>query len=664
MRRDPFPLALLVLFAALALDGCRSLDAERGDQRAAVGDWDGAVAAYRAAVLDQPDNRRVAAALDAAERRAAAERVRRGNDRLAAGDLPLAVGLYEEAVRLDPLSQLARAAVARARPRLEEARRAIVEGRMRLESGDAIGAERTLAPLRAFKEGFPEVAELYAKARKSAAAALRERAAKLLEGGDVARANDALAQAKQLETAETAEPVALAAASGAGPDAKVLIGAPALDAYGEAAAQVKALTDGLPRNRPQGLAKPEDYALPEEKLPALRTAVEAALAARPAGERQPAWLAHGRLCLQMTLDVAATHHMETAKHSLEVGQILDAYRELEAARALDREQTILAQYSETATAIRMNTAKALLLAADRAEADGLHHLAKLRARQATEVDPAAARAAAEVVARADARGGAPCIAVLPFQNYTGRDGLEERFYARLVRKLEADGAAGVLAFDLYRKRKEAGLLPPLAAIVRGELVKLDAEAKDADLRARIEVMTERARAARRRVRDAATADARAAAQNDADEAERLLARAERERAASLFATSGGGRRLSGPTTLTIELRAQLYDPKTGAAEPIARSASAEGRDPQAAEDALLDQAIEPVAAAVEARLRASAASARDRAPLDPREALDERIAELERGPVQAGAPSVIAVLEATGYSFAEKRTMPDRLRID
>jgi tetratricopeptide (TPR) repeat protein len=673
-RARPFPFIAAAL-AVIVLAGCVSASARRGDRLLAAGDYDGAVEAYRAALIEHPNDGRVLAALEAAERRAAAARVDRGDQRAAAGDLPGAVEMYDEAVRLDPQNPAARAGAQRERPKLEAARRAIATGKARLAAGDPIEAERALAPVIPYRAGFPELDELYHGARRASAAAHRDRAAKLLADGEIARANAELDEAKRLESSPLG---AAPPPAGAGPGDQTagpapLVGAPALDAYARAAAQVQRLTAGLPRSRGPGLARPEDYALPEDRIPELRAAIARALETRPSGERQPAWLAHGRLVLQMSLETAATGHVNAARSDLAAGAVVEAYREIERAHALDRESTILPQFQDTVGAVRMAMAKALLVAADRAEADGLHHLAKLRARQAAEIDPAAGGAAAEVVARAEARGGAPQVAVLPFQNYSGRPGLDERLYARILHRLERDGAAGVLPFDLYRKRKEAGLLPPVAAIVRGEIRRAEVGVRgdpEAEIRARIDALTEKARAARRRVLAAPTPEERAIAAAEADDADRLVARAERERAASLFAAGGDrrkGPRPEEPVTFSVEVRFQLYDPRAGRdvfGEPIIRAVDGRARDIETLEGEALDRAAEPIAAAIEERLRASAEAALDRAPLDPRAALDARIAELERGGAAASKTTADVVLEATGYSFAEKRTVPERLRID
>lgn len=680
MRRFAIPAAKIALLVVL-VSGCASAERSRGNRLFELGDYEGAAEAYRKAIVENPDDPALVTSLEAAERRASGVRYQRGLEHLAAGDLPRAVAAFEDAVRLDSKNEDARAALARERPRLEKARATIAEGRRLLEAGDAIAAERRLAGALPWTAGFPELDDLYRRARRGAAASLRERAAKRLAAGEVAGANADLALAKGLEAgtpaAAPADGAARVEGGVAAPAPEDLLGAPALDAYAQAAAEVKRLTEGLPRRRGEpGLARPEDYAIAEERIAELRLAIERALATKPAGERQPQWLAHGRLVLTMSIDVAVARRLERARKALEAeGGALAAYRDVEVARALDRNGVALAPFGETVRKVRMATARALLEAADRANGDGLHALARLRARQAVEVDPAASRAAAEVIALADAKGGAPAIALLPFQNYTTNAGIEDRLYARLLHRLESSGAKGVLSFDLYRKRKEAGRLPPLAAIARGDVKRFEVSEKDGDetaIRKRIAALTEKARAARRRLLEASTAEERRRAEAEADEAERLLARAERERAASLFASSRAGETRpvpSGerPVEVTLEARMELHDPLTGNdfhAEAVVRHAEGRASDLAALEAQLLEEAVGPLAKAVEDRLRVAASAARDRAALDPRAALDAQIAELEREGVAGREATANAVLEATGYSFVERRTIPVRLRID
>jgi hypothetical protein len=676
-RGAKLPLAAMMLGVALFAAGCTSPEEKRGDELLRAGDFEGAASAYREALARDPNDRRLMDALEATERRAASVRLERGLERLAKGDLEGAVLDLEVAVRFDPANDAARAALERARPHRDAVRQAISLARDLLLAGDPLGAVRALAPHAGLREGSPELGKTYERARKEAAAFLRDRAARRLSEGRIAEANDDLAEARRLEAsaggAENAvarEPNATEPRPAGTPGA--MVGLAALDAYGKAAAEVKQLTADLPRIRRKGLPEPEDYALPETEIPKLRAAIERAVSAKPPTERQPQWLAHGRLVLEMSIETAIGRRLAAAEAALAAGAAVSALREVEAARTIDRDARLRPRFLETEKKIRAAVARALLDAAARAEAQGLYRLARLRARQAAEFDSAIAAEATEAAARTGKKGAEPAVALLPFVNYTASTGLETRLYARLFDRIGAEARASVLFFDAYRKSKEAGALPPISAIVRGEIVRAEiGEAQRAEeaLAAEIEALRQNLDEARRRLAEAREEGGRAAARAEVEEADRRLARKERERASFLLASGGnaGGaraenRRLSG----TIEVRIHLFDPGAGrdvSSERILRTAEGRTLDgAKAVEDALLDQASEAVIAAILARLESTPPAAKS--PLDPRAALDARIAEVERNPAAAERGTLDALLEATGYSFEEKRTIPARLKID
>ena len=84
----------------------------------------------------------------------------------------------------------------------------------------------------------------------------------------------------------------------------------------------------------------------------------------------------------------------------------------------------------------------------------------------------------------------------------------------------------------------------------------------------------------------------------------------------------------------------------------------------ALEDAVLGEAVDQMAAAVEKQLARAAQASDPGALSDPNARLDAQIALLSRGRRPgADEAAVREVLEATGYSFAQGRTDPTRLRL-
>jgi len=682
-------LALLCAVAATAA-GCRSVHETRGDELFARSEYESALEEYQAAQRLEPHNLRVKRRLEETAGNVAALRQADAERRLAAGDLEGAVRSLEEAVRLDPSSTEAKELLARERARLTRVRFACSQARRLLEEGDPLAAEAALAPLGRDRAVVADAAKLYDEVRRQAAGFLRDRAAKRTAAGRVEEAHADIERATQVEAELAAAAAARTAGPGSGTRPKApgsgtaagpeeAVGADKIEAWVKAAADVKRLSEGYPRKGSKGEAK--DYAVPEEQLPALREAVERAIAARPRGERQPQWLAHGRLVLQMSVEVAAERHMALAREALAGARPAEALREVDRAFTFSADVPGLGDLAREA---RTAAARALADSAERAERRGLYHLARLRARQAQELDPyAASDRARTVVERTADRSGPPAVIVYPFQNLTAREGADKRLQELLLHRIESQGLGPVLSFDLYRRRREAGRSPTIGRIVKGDIVQLEvrhpfdgrepAPRDDPTLAALRRDVDE----ARGRLREARGAEARDEARARLEEAERRLARAERDRAAAIFASS---RERRGGLVAWTEVRCQLHDPETGRDvfdEPIVRSV--EGAPGESTEQVLtrvLAEAANAIAAEVEKALDSSRAhtvrvggggagglggpSAAEN-DLEMRIALLEKAGKPHSGELESAAR---AVLEATGYSYAEKRTVVAKLRID
>jgi hypothetical protein len=211
--------------------------------------------------------------------------------------------------------------------------------------------------------------------------------------------------------------------------------------------------------------------------------------------------------------------------------------------------------------------------------------------------------------------------------------------------------------------------------MKGDLVRLDAQdARDAKAAADARVASYQTALDGARARLAAAADdaARARARVAVDDAERSLARAERDRAAALFAGENRAETttpVAGRVTVTLEARFQLHDPQVGrdvVAEPVVRIVEGPGAERAALEDRAIEDATEPIAAAISARLFDLARADKADAAVDPGRVLDAKVAALERAKegTQPDPAAAAAVLEATGYSYVERRTIPGQLRLD
>ena len=179
----------------------------------------------------------------------------------------------------------------------------------------------------------------------------------------------------------------------------------------------------------------------------------------------------------------------------------------------------------------------------------------------------------------------------------------------------------------------------------------------------------------RRRRDAAgDAGALGRAQAALEEAERSLARAEREKAATAVAATRSARSGAGtvapgdvPITATLEIQYQLHDPETGrdvTAEHVVRTAEGRAADRAHVIERLLDEAVQPITEAVGARLFDVTSAGKRSGASDERAGIESRIAALEATPAAADSGAAAAVLDATGFVWGERRTEPSRLRLE
>lgn len=124
---------LLCSLALLATIGCNTAFKDamaRGDQLAALGQWDDAALAYSEALRLDPDDKEARAALTRARHEQAGVRIALGQKRLAAGDARGALSPLAEAVRLDPGNPLAEATLGQAKAMvLAQAHKAMDEKR-------------------------------------------------------------------------------------------------------------------------------------------------------------------------------------------------------------------------------------------------------------------------------------------------------------------------------------------------------------------------------------------------------------------------------------------------------------------------------------------------------------------------------------------------------
>jgi hypothetical protein len=691
LGRALLPASLLLVAGVLVLAGCENAHARRGDELMKVGDFDGAVDEYSVAATET-GKREVVDKRKAAEQAAADVHFKRATDRSAARDLEGAVAELEVAVRLNPANPQAREYLEAARKKRDEVRGVAAAARAALEAGDPVAAVEALDPIMAYAPANPDLATLADRARRKAAAALRERAAARLAKGEIEGANADLERAGRLESASdlaragekslkagiapvSAEGRGAGAAPGAAGGDEAPVGAAALDEYARAAEEVKRLTSELPRRAAgaSGIAKPEDYALADDDVARLEAAIIRCNTTKPFGERLPTWLAHARICLRMAKDVAVAKRVDAARKQAESGDAGAAWTALCEARRLDGDAVGSAENADGVAVVQRAVVSRLLDIARRDLASGYVELARLRARQAREVAPGALPEADALLERADAQAGPPPVVVMPFQNYTSSETLAERFHARLLARLAKPGVGPVIAFAEFQRRKASGLPAPAVGIVKGDLVRLDAQ--DArDVKAEADARVARSKAAleeaRRRLDATADGGARARARAAVEEAERAVARAERDRAATLFA--GPDRPdttspVAGRLTVTVEARFALHDPAAGrdvVTEPIVKIAEGSTQERAALEDRAIDAAVEPVAAAVEARLYDLARAERAAAASDPNRILDAKVGALEKAKDAPDAAAAAAVLEATGYSYVERRTIPGQLRLD
>ncbi|GIW71630.1 MAG: hypothetical protein KatS3mg102_1172 [Planctomycetota bacterium] len=442
--------------------------------------------------------------------------------------------------------------------------------------------------------------------------------------------------------------------------------------YGEPGARLRALIAGLPRRPPGGgLAGPAEYALPPERIGELGELIEACLRRKPQGTRSPSWLLRAQLVLESTRAVAAEGELAEAERLLQAGEPLGALRALARGRAYDAQLVLRPEAQRLEDAAREQIGQRLLVLAERAAAEGLLELAGLRARQATELWPRLEQPARELLQRLAAQRQTPRVVVLPFQDYTGLPEAVAGWEQLLLAALAVHGVEQVLGLEEYRRLLREPRPAPRLRLLQGELVRLE-QRRAAGPAAAWTLAAERLRAleAERAAERARAPEAVAArlvlAAEEATAAE--LARVERRRSEMGLEPARTELALQPLVLWLLEVRWSLHDPGAGRhersgawvrAEAVAAAQAASGRAQ------LLQAAADAVAAAV-----AGGTGQRSERPhpdriRDPRARLDAQIGFLEAEGGAARDPSMAqAVLEATGYSYAEGRTLLDRLTLE
>src|SRR5262245_360281 len=93
----------LLAIGCLLIAGCTMSEVKLGDRMAAKGDWDGAVAAYRAALKKKgPFDEDIKQRLERAKVRAAEQHYAEGRKHLSEDRVPEAVLAFKQALSLDP----------------------------------------------------------------------------------------------------------------------------------------------------------------------------------------------------------------------------------------------------------------------------------------------------------------------------------------------------------------------------------------------------------------------------------------------------------------------------------------------------------------------------------------------------------------------------------
>lgn len=145
-HRFPHPLSLLFLFSTLvavvSLGGCTMPEVRTAEKLAAEGNWDGAVAAYRAALKKDPIDLTLQDRLNQAKARAAEQHYAQGRKHLKANQIMEALNEFKLALGLDPSRSEHHVAMGDAL-RLKEARDQVHVGEKLQSLGryeDALGA--------------------------------------------------------------------------------------------------------------------------------------------------------------------------------------------------------------------------------------------------------------------------------------------------------------------------------------------------------------------------------------------------------------------------------------------------------------------------------------------------------------------------------------------
>jgi tetratricopeptide (TPR) repeat protein len=428
-------LILGLALAALACSSARTVSI--GDERFKANDFDGAVAAYEAALKESPQDAEIAQKLAAARRNSAVQRAAAAESALEAGKLDRAESEIRVALARDPSNERAQAASRRLATLRDEVVRQIGRAREAIDRSEPQAAYKILDSISRYGSSYPEIKILTDQVADRYCRELLQAADAFGRAGEWTRARATLEHA-----AEIAHRV---------PDLAPAVAAAQVDV------RVLELMD-------QGLKLKS-----MDDLAGALNRFETAYKLKPSAPEVAAAYASARSALAATYVARAG---EAAQASLPI----QAYVWMAKAADIDPE---LAELKEIRAGVCRAAARAMMVRADEAFRKGQVGLEWVRVRQAKIIDPELPdidKALRDATARLE-RAIRPAILVEKFQNATAHGGREIRLASEAYRTLQTIADRGRFATVLdegslkIHRQENADFVPEI--VVRGTLERFE-----------------------------------------------------------------------------------------------------------------------------------------------------------------------------------------------